>query len=287
MQSARSLTPLMQVETIRVAAVIVARNEEAHIGRTLESLRRQTHPLEAVVFVDDGSLDETGVIAKEYGCTVIRLPPHPTNLRNCPALAERFNVGLRRVCNDLAVDYVLIMGADHPLPPSYVERVLSKMTKEERVVVASGAVAGELVHPDRPRGGGRLINAQFWRAVDDMQYEEVYSWETAFCQRVRQLGYENKCFTDIFSVVSRRTTKPDPFRYGKALIALGATLPAVIVTVRPWWTGPLYCAKVLFSWILSRTTVKRSKTAYSENLRQKQLMVQKIKRLLGRLVPWT
>jgi glycosyltransferase involved in cell wall biosynthesis len=54
--------------------VIIARNEEKRIAKTLESLQRQTLLPDEIIVVDNASIDSTAKIARENGATVIYEP---------------------------------------------------------------------------------------------------------------------------------------------------------------------------------------------------------------------
>jgi glycosyltransferase involved in cell wall biosynthesis len=62
----------------RLSIVIPAKNEVATI-REVVTAARQVFPNAEVIVVDDGSTDETGLVAKKAGATVIR---HPESLGN-------------------------------------------------------------------------------------------------------------------------------------------------------------------------------------------------------------
>ncbi|UOY93111.1 glycosyltransferase family 2 protein [Ectobacillus sp. JY-23] len=66
------------IEVKNVTIIIPARNEERNIGRLLMSLQDQMYPHVEVLVMDDGSTDETAVIAKRMGANVISLPPLPS-----------------------------------------------------------------------------------------------------------------------------------------------------------------------------------------------------------------
>jgi hypothetical protein len=53
--------------------LVAARDEEAAVGRTVETLRRTFRDAEVIV-ADDGSRDRTGDVAEEAGAIVLRLP---------------------------------------------------------------------------------------------------------------------------------------------------------------------------------------------------------------------
>jgi glycosyltransferase involved in cell wall biosynthesis len=71
-----------------IAVVIPARNAAATLGRTLAAIAAQTHAPTEVVVVDDGSTDDTGVIAARAGVRVLRQSAEgPAAARNRGAAA--------------------------------------------------------------------------------------------------------------------------------------------------------------------------------------------------------
>lgn len=74
-----SLPPAPPVD-VSVSVVVPARNEAASIERCVRSLLSQTHPIQRVVVVDDGSSDGTGDLVRAIGderVTVVEAPPLP------------------------------------------------------------------------------------------------------------------------------------------------------------------------------------------------------------------
>ena len=116
--------------TERVVAIIVARDESDVIEGTIQSLRDQTHPPEKVILIDDGSKDKTGSIAYRMGCSVKRYESLEVfgfrKRTGSPDLALRWNMGLE-LAETLKPDYILFIGADHKLPPNYIEELLRRM----------------------------------------------------------------------------------------------------------------------------------------------------------------
>ena len=80
-----------------VSAVIIARNEEKRIKKTVDSLFRQDLGLRELVLVDDGSMDKTGEIAEALGCIVVRLPFHEMSYVGRPELGAVLNHGLEKI----------------------------------------------------------------------------------------------------------------------------------------------------------------------------------------------
>src|SRR4051794_8608571 len=57
--------PFSASEAPSIAAVVPARNEEAHVAATVAALRNQEYPRLAITVVDDQSTDDTaGVVAR-------------------------------------------------------------------------------------------------------------------------------------------------------------------------------------------------------------------------------
>jgi len=56
---------------MRCSLVVRAYNEEQHIGRLLEGVRRQTLQDVEIILVDSGSTDMTAAVAEQYGARVV------------------------------------------------------------------------------------------------------------------------------------------------------------------------------------------------------------------------
>ncbi len=57
-----------------VSIVIPAYNEEKYIVETLQCLKKQEQKNIEVIVVDDGSVDQTAELSKEFADQIIRLP---------------------------------------------------------------------------------------------------------------------------------------------------------------------------------------------------------------------
>ncbi len=261
----------------KVAALIVCRNEEDHIGSTIDSLKRQTYPVDLIVVVDDGSTDNTRKIAESKGCIVLSLPYHEESYVGRPELAERWNIGLAHV-RKFSPDYVLLMGADHVLPPNYVEEILKRM--KGKVVIASGRIRGEPFVEMAPRGSGRIVKTSFWIEINNMQYPVIWGWESWLCYKALQLGYEVKCFKDVVTNISRPTGLGKAEYLGKAMYALGYywgyALGRCFLT---FLRSPNAGLKMFLGWIIHKD-VKRADTAKWVSNMQKQLIWNRIKLMI-------
>src|SRR3954452_22222553 len=63
------------VESIQVSCIIPVYNAEQFLAETIESVLAQTHAVDEILFVDDGSIDTTKTIIDSY------VEKHPTQIR--------------------------------------------------------------------------------------------------------------------------------------------------------------------------------------------------------------
>ncbi|MBA2678165.1 MAG: glycosyltransferase family 2 protein [Ktedonobacteraceae bacterium] len=123
---------------MRYVLITAARDEEAFISGTLDSVAAQTQLPERWVIVDDGSRDKTGEIADGYArtfpwITVIRNPRREG--RNFGAKARAVNDALARMQN-LDFDIVGNLDADTSFAPDYMQFVLQKFSEDPKLGVA-------------------------------------------------------------------------------------------------------------------------------------------------------
>jgi glycosyltransferase involved in cell wall biosynthesis len=119
----------------RVSVIVCAYNEEATIRSCLDSLDRCDYPDLEVVVCDDGSLDATRQIAREYPFKLLTLAHG--------GLSRARNAGLDAASGDV-VAYLDADAACHPQWPYYLA-----LSLEEPDVVATGG-------PNLPFDGGPL-----------------------------------------------------------------------------------------------------------------------------------
>ncbi len=210
----------------RVAAVIPARNEQKFIGRTLAALLAQYTRPSKIVVVDDGSQDATAEIAASAGSEVISMPDRGHSGLGSPVLASVINRGLRRL-QDLGYgskpnDRVLVLGADHILPPHYLMTIMDIMDASPNIAICSGQIAGE--RSVVPRGSGRIVKADFWLR-NGFRYPENYGFETYLVVKAQQQGYSTRVLNNLVTQTLRKTgrnyKKSTYLSYGKSLKALG------------------------------------------------------------------
>jgi len=115
-----------------------ARNEEAYIEKTIQSVISQTILPKKWVVVSDGSTDSTDEIVNRYiagnnWIELIRMPEHRS--RQFAAKVNCFNAGYQRV-KDLEYDIIVNLDADISFEKDYLEFLLNKFAEMPELGVA-------------------------------------------------------------------------------------------------------------------------------------------------------
>ncbi len=207
---------------MKVGVVIPARNEEKNLDRVLNCLYNQTlKPMEVVV-VDDGSTDNTPVIAENYGATVIRLRRESSVSRaGTPYMAYVINKGFEYL-RDRELDFVMVLGADHILPKHYLSTITERMVRD-KVVVASGVIYGEVPGKDIDvRGSGRVIEVEWFRRVG-FAYPLNWGFEAWLIYKALSMGMKVRVYRDLITWTLRRTaiSATRYYYWGAGMKALG------------------------------------------------------------------
>jgi poly-beta-1,6-N-acetyl-D-glucosamine synthase len=118
-----------------------ARNEEAFIESTLESVVQQTHRPVKWVIVDDGSTDGTAKIVQAYAAQhpwIELIHRAPRKDRNFAGKVYAFNEGLERV-RGLEIELIGNLDADVSFGPDHFEFLTTKFTEDPKLGVAGTA----------------------------------------------------------------------------------------------------------------------------------------------------
>jgi len=123
---------------MKYVLITPARNEEAFIEKTLESMVVQTVLPERWVIVDDGSTDHTAEIVESYAkrhhwIELVRRVQDRD--RNFASKAHAVNTGLERV-NSLEFDIMGNLDADASFEPHYMEFLMRKFSEDPELGVA-------------------------------------------------------------------------------------------------------------------------------------------------------
>lgn len=135
---------------MKISVIIPAKNEDAHIGVLVKEIFGLDFDKEVIV-VDDGSIDQTAMVARQAGAKVIS---HPYCLGNGAAI----RTGARNASGAIFV----FMDADGQHKPSDIASLLAKI--DQGFTMAVGA---------RGRIGGQ---ANIFRAAANYLYNRLSSW---------------------------------------------------------------------------------------------------------------
>jgi glycosyltransferase involved in cell wall biosynthesis len=124
--------------------ITAARNEEAHIEKTIRSVISQTFLPKRWVIVNDGSKDGTVEIVKRYlsekpWIELIQMPEHRD--RQFAAKVKCFSAGYERV-KDIRCDVIGNLDADISFEKDYLEFLLNKFVEMPKLGVAGTPFLG-------------------------------------------------------------------------------------------------------------------------------------------------
>jgi len=141
--------------------VIRAYNEEEHIGRLLEGIRRQTLKDVEIILVDSGSADSTVSTAASFGAKIVHIPPQEFTF------GRSLNLGIRSA----AREFIVIASAHvYPVYPDWLETLLRPF-EDEQVALTYGKQRG----PDFAKYSEQQIFHQWYPDAGKLRQE------TAFC----------------------------------------------------------------------------------------------------------
>ena len=107
---------------VNCSIVIRAYNEEKHIGRLLEGIRRQTIRDVEIILVDSGSTDETVRVAESSGARAVHIPSVEFTF------GRSLNFGVQTATRELIV---IASAHVYPIYPDWLESLLQPFEDEE------------------------------------------------------------------------------------------------------------------------------------------------------------
>ncbi|HSB01972.1 MAG TPA: glycosyltransferase family 2 protein [Anaerolineales bacterium] len=141
--------------------VIRAYNEEKHIGRLLEGIRRQTLRDVEILLVDSGSTDGTVSVAESFNARIVRIPPKEFTF------GRSLNIGMRAASRELVV---IASAHVYPVYPDWLE-VLLRPFADDKVALTYGKQRG----PETAQFSEQQIYQQWYPDVSQPRQS------TAFC----------------------------------------------------------------------------------------------------------
>lgn len=202
---------------MKTACVIYGRNEEKTLPETLPTLMNQG--FSDIIYIDDCSNDNSIRIAECFDVTIIeRTIPHKSYVGKA-LLSKVVNEGIREINRLQDIDYFLITGCDIRLPEYYTKTIVRIMENDSRLMICSGSIKDEPVHPTFPRGAGRVYRYSFWDRFIHL-FPLSYIWESYPVYKALSMGYKTCSLPYLFMSTSRPTTT---FKsgYGYAMREIG------------------------------------------------------------------
>jgi len=165
---------------VRISVIIPAYNVEAFLGEAIESVLNQTHPVDEVIVVDDGSTDRTADIAESFGT-----PVYVLRQDNAGPSAAR-----NHALDHAAGDFIAFLDADDLWEPQKLERQIAYLTAHPEVgsVASSFLKFGAVPYPQIVE----TVDAKLLRLgpIDFLSSTRVHQ-STLVCRRgvVRSIRY--------------------------------------------------------------------------------------------------
>ena len=136
---------------MRVSVILPAKNEAAGLRETLPRLREALPDAEVIV-VDDGSSDETAMVARALGATVLSSPYSMGN-----------GAAIKRGVREATGDVLVMMDADGQHDPAQVPRLLARLEEGFDMAVGARGASGQ---------------ANIGRGAANAFYNRLASWMT-------------------------------------------------------------------------------------------------------------
>jgi hypothetical protein len=257
-----------------IVSAVYGRDDAVNLKCTLQTLALQ---VDKIVYVDDCSLDESPDIAKDMGIRVRRLLKRHDSYIGTHLMTKITNICVEE-CMNSPSDFFIVTPSDVSFYTDYVKRVLRVMKSNQHIVIGSGIILGEKSFKQVPRGAGRIIRTDFWKAVIK-RFPLIYGWETYPLLKAQSLGYEAITVPDA-KMVTWRPTQSYKRGTGRGMKMLGY--------------HPLYvlgrCIKAKWQGVRMLAEYLQNAPIYDKDMAkwlQKDQIRNILKRIYEKSYPWT
>jgi glycosyltransferase involved in cell wall biosynthesis len=208
----------MTSQPVKYVVITPARDEQAYLRLTIESMVAQTiRPTEWII-VNDGSTDKTGEIIDEYAA---RYPwirsVHRTNRGFRKAgggVVDAFNDGYKQL-NYKDWDFIAKFDGDLSFDPDYFEKCFDYFEREPRLGVGGGVMCyienGLKSFEENPRfhvrGATKIYRRACWDAIGG--FWPAPGWDTMDEVKASMLGWSTRSFPDLHLLHHRHTGAAD------------------------------------------------------------------------------
>jgi len=192
--------------TTHYVLVTPVRDEEATIGKTINSVIRQTLLPGEWVIVSDGSTDRTDEIIREAAAQhpwIRLLPLQPRPGRSFAAVVHNTEAGIRHLdCKDYA--FLGLLDSDVTFQTDYFEQLIRRFEAESALGLAGGVVIDVGLPRDRfPRnrrdvpGAVQFFRRECFERIGGLIPIPEGGWDGMTCAMARMHGYQTRLFTDL------------------------------------------------------------------------------------------
>jgi poly-beta-1,6-N-acetyl-D-glucosamine synthase len=195
----------MTGQSLTYVLITPARNEEAYLQRTIDSVVSQTvRPLQWVI-VSDGSTDRTADIAADASAryswiTAVARPPR--DIRDFAGKVSAFNAGFD-VVKDLTFDIVGSLDADLSFVPDYFEYLLGKFAADAQLGLAGCPFSEDGVtydysfsSADHVSGACQLFRRECFEQIGGYRPLKGGGIDVVAVLMSRMKGWRTRTFTD-------------------------------------------------------------------------------------------
>jgi len=229
----------------RLLLITPARNEAAHLERTVRAVAAQTRPPDLWLIVDDGSDDGTPELLTRLAEEISFLELQRAPSRSAAAAEDGLALAAEAIAFNAALESVDLtdfthigkLDADVELSPGYFERLLARFDAEPELGVAGGVLLernGKSWEPTKipahhVRGALKLYSRECFEAIGGI--EERLGWDTIDETYARMRGFETRSLPEVTArhhrpVATRGGTLRGRARHGQC---------AYILHYDAWW----------------------------------------------------
>lgn len=198
-----------------------ARDEEAWLRLTIESMVAQTWRPAEWIIVDDGSSDGTGAIIQEYSRRCPWIRGFARGDRGCrlpgAGVVEAFYEGYHSLqCHDW--EFVAKLDADLSFASDFFQRALAHFLTQPRLgiggaqlyTVSNGSAQPEIGPHFHVRGATKIYRRQCWEAIGGIPVAP--GWDAVDEIRAGMAGWMTESFADLIALHHRPTGGASPWR---------------------------------------------------------------------------
>ncbi|MCP4310831.1 MAG: glycosyltransferase family 2 protein [Bacteroidetes bacterium] len=221
------------MSSIKYAIVIPAKNEEANLRDTIDSVIAQTIAPAYCLIVDDGSVDRTPDIVREYQKKHSFIHYYHNEGEKKYVLGGNvvrvFDVG-KKVIEESGVeyDYIIKMDADISFDPDFMEEISVKIDRSDKMGIVSGTPYynenGKKIYELSPtwhsHGQFKIYNRLCLDEIGGI--DKNLGWDCADNIKAISLGWETAAFRDINYLMYRKVGGKSSLITGRINHGIGA-----------------------------------------------------------------